>query len=170
MVILFSGRKNAVEKEIIEILSGCGASYISDKTVATNSGNFTIISEYKRTELRLKNGIAVLLDDTDRFDNQVFPHGMVGICEDSNQKALGLFGASGIPVISCGMNAKNTVSLSSLGSDSLLASLQRSVTDCYGNEVDPAEFKIKLTKAYSPFAVMASAAVLLLKGIPPRRF
>ena len=68
------------------------------------------------------------------------------------------------------MSGKNTVTLSSLGSTSLLASLQRTVTDLCGNEVDPAEFKIKLTKQYSPFAVMASAAVLLLVGIKPDVF
>ena len=44
------------------------------------------------------------------------------------------------------------------------------VTDFIGNDIDPAEFKIKLTKKYSPFAVMASAAVLLLVGIKPDVF
>lgn len=170
MVILFSGRKCTVEKEIIEILSGYGASYISDKAVSSAEGRFTVISEYKKTDIKLKNGIAVFIDDTDRFANQVFPDGITGVCEDSNLKALSIFKSCGTPVISCGMNGKNTVTLSSLGSTSLLASLQRTVTDLCGNEVDPAEFKIKLTKQYSPFAVMASAAVLLLVGIKPDVF
>ena len=170
MVILFSGRKSAVERDIIEILSGCGANYISDKAVTSGEGGFTIISAYKKTEINLKNGIAVFIDDTDRFDNQIFPDGITGVCEDSNLKALSIFKSCGTPVISCGMSGKNTVTLSSLGSTSLLASLQRTVTDLCGNEVDPAEFKIKLTKQYSPFAVMASAAVLLLVGIKPEVF
>ncbi len=170
MVILFSGRKCAVEKEIIEILSGYGANYISDKAVSSAEGRFTVISEYKKTDIKLKSGIAVFIDDTDRFDNQIFPDGITGVCEDSNLKALSIFKSCGTPVISCGMSGKNTVTLSSLGSTSLLASLQRTVTDLCGNEVDPAEFKIKLTKQYSPFAVMASAAVLLLVGIKPEVF
>lgn len=170
MVILFSGRKSSVEKEIIKILTGCGANYISDKMVAASDGGFTIISEYKKTEIKLKKGIAVFIDDTDRFSGQSFPAGITGICEESNEKALELFKGSNIPVISCGMNAKNTVTLSSLGISSLLAALQRTVTDFRGNEVDPGEFKIKLTREYSPFSVMASAAVLLLNGIIPESF
>ncbi len=170
MVILFSGRKSAAENEIIEILSQYGANYISDKMVSAGMGRFTIISEYKKTDIKLKSGIAVFIDDTDRFNSQVFPDGIIGVCEDSNLKALELFRQSHIPVISCGMNAKNTVTLSSCGSDSLLVSLQRTLTDCSGCEIDPAEFKIKLTKNYSSFAVMASAAVLLLNGVAPEVF
>lgn len=170
MVILFSGRKSTVENEIIEILSRYGANYISDKMVSAGKGRLTIISEYKKTDIKLKNGIAVFIDDTDRFNSQVFPKGIIGICEDGNLKALEIFRESRVPVISCGMNAKNTVTLSSLGSASLLVSLQRTLTDRAGHEVDPAEFKIKLTRNYSPFAVMASAAVLLLNGIVPEVF
>ena len=170
MVILFSGRKSTVEKEIIEILSGYGADYISDKAVSSVGGQFTVISEYKKTDIKLKSGIAVFIDDTDRFDNQIFPDGIIGICEDNNTAALKAFKDSETPVISCGMSAKNTVTLSSFGDASLLASLQRTLTDFKGNEIDPAEFRIKLTKKYSPFAVMASAAVLLIMGIKPDVF
>lgn len=170
MVILFSGRKSTVENEIIEILSRYGANYISDKMVLAGEGRLTIISEYKKTDIKLKNGIAVFIDDTDRFNLQIFPEGIIGICEDENLKALELFSESRIPVISCGMNPKNTVTLSSFGNASLLVSLQRTITDSAGKEVDPAEFKIKLTRDYKPFSVMASAAVLLLNGIVPDVF
>ncbi|MEE1160609.1 MAG: hypothetical protein U0K70_00955 [Acutalibacteraceae bacterium] len=170
MVILFSGRKSAVEKEIIEILCSFGANYISDKAVSSVGGQFTVISEYKKTDIKSKSGIAVFIDDTDRFKNQFFPKGIIGICEDGNLAALKAFKDSETPVITCGMGAKNTVTLSSFGDASLLASLQRTVTDFKGQDIDPAEFKIKLTKRYSPFAVMASAAVLLLIGIKPDTF
>lgn len=170
MVILFSGRKSAVEKEIIEILSGYGADYISDKAVSSVGGRFTVISEYKKTDIKLKSGIAVFIDDTDRFENQCFPDGIIGICEDRNTAALKAFKASHTPVISCGMGAKNTVTLSSFGDASLLTSLQRTVTDFKGKDIEPAEFKIKLTKKYSSFAVMAATAVLLLVGIKPDVF
>lgn len=167
MVILFSGRKNKTEKEIIEILTGVGAGYISDKAIFSGDEQITIISEYKRTELKIDKGIAVFLDDTDRFKGQTFSNGIIGICEDCNKKALELFYESNIPVISCGMNQKNTITLSSINSDTLLASLQRTVTDIRGNEIEPEEFKIKLKKQYLPFSVMASTAILILCGIIP---
>ncbi len=170
MVILFSGRKSKAEKEIIEILTKYGGNYISDKFVSENDGNFTIISVYKKCEIKLKKGIAVFLDDTDRFLNQNLPIGIIGICEETNQKALEIFKQNNVAVISCGIGAKNTVTLSSFNSDNLLASLQRTLTDNSGNEIDPCEFKIKLTKEYSPFSIMSSIAVLLINGILPFEF
>ena len=170
MVILFSGRNSKTEKEIIEILTKYGGNYISDKFVSENTGNFTIISVYKKSEIKLKKGIAVFIDETDRFLCQNLPIGIIGICEDINQKALEIFKQNNIAVISCGINAKNTVTLSSFNSNSLLASLQRTLTDNYGNNIVPSEFKIKLTNKYSPFSVMASIAVLLINGIVPKEF
>lgn len=170
MVILFSNRKNRCENEIIEILTKYGASYISDKCVSENKGNFTIISIYKNTKIDLKSGIAVMIDDLNRFENQVFPIGITGICEDVNTKALQIFKNSGIAVISCGINSKNTITLSSINNDDLLTSLQRTLNDNLGNNIYPSEFKIKLTKKYLPFSIMASVAILLINGITPNEF
>lgn len=170
MVILFSGRKSKTEKEIIEILTKHGGNYISDKFVSENEGKFTIISVYKKTEIKLKKGIAIFIDETDRFKKQTFPIGIIGICEDNNLSALQLFKQSNNAVISCGISAKNTVTLSSFNSETLLASLQRSLIDNCGNPIDPCELKIKLTKNYSSFSIMASIAVLLLNGITPQQF
>ena len=68
------------------------------------------------------------------------------------------------------MNSKNTITLSSFGDKSLLATLQRSIIDRNGLEIEPSEFKIKLKKNYNPFSVMASCAILLLCGIKPDKF
>lgn len=170
MVILFSGRKSDTEKEIIEILTGYGGNYISDKKVYGSDGAFTVISEYKKTELVIKKGIAVIIDDTDRFERQIFPKGIIGICESSNKQALEIFEKNRIPIISCGMNSKNTVTISSLNNKNLLLALQRTIIGLNENETEPGEFKIKLKKDYKPFSVMASAAVLLLYGILPCEF
>lgn len=170
MVILFSDRKNRIEKEITEILTFAGADYISDKTIYSGEGFFSVISEYKKIDLKIKNGIAVFCGNADRFKTQVFPENIIGICEDTNTAALQLFKINRIPVISCGMNSKNTITLSSIIDNELLASLQRSIYDINGKKLEPAEFKIKLNKNYSPFSVMASLAVLLLKGIIPKEF
>lgn len=168
MVILFCDRKSKTEKEIIDILTFVGADYISDKKVCSGKGIFTIISEYKKTELNIEKGIAVFCDNTERFIGQTFPKGIIGICEDTNKNALKLFSQSKISVISCGMNGKNTVTLSSLGDKELLATLQRCVVNNFGEKIDPADFKIKLKNDYNSFSVMASVAIMLLKGILPR--
>ena len=170
MVILFSGRNCAAEKQLIEILSAHGANYISDKQVLQSGGDFTVISEYKKTDIRLQSGVAVLIDDTDRFAEQRFPGGMIGICEDTNRRALEIFQKSGLPVITCGMNAKSTITFSSMGEHSLLVALQRGLTDRNGKQLYPEEFRVSLKKQYHPFAVMAALAILLVNGIRPKEF
>ena len=170
MVVLFSNRKNNIEKEIIKILTKYGANYISDKIITKNKSTFTIISEYKATTLNLNKGIAVFLDDTERFSSQKFPEGFIGICEDTNIKALDIFKNSKIPVITCGMSNKNTVTVTSLSSNFLISSIQRSICNCFGEETEPAEYKIKLTNKYLPISVMFCTSILLLNGIIPFEF
>ena len=109
----------------------------------------SIITEYEKISIKAKNSIAVFAGNTENLRD---------IME------------SGIPVITCGMNPKNTVTLSSLTAASALVSLQRTVTDIFGYEAEPGEFRIKLNRGYSPFAVTASAAVFLLSGILPDEF
>ncbi|MBQ3052406.1 MAG: hypothetical protein IJD55_01755 [Clostridia bacterium] len=170
MVMLFSDRKNKIEKEIIEILTGCGANYISDRAVFSGNSPITIISVYKKTDLKLNKGIAVMLDNTDKFANQDLPYGIIGICEDTNINALEIFYKNNISVISCGMNSKNTLTLSSLNNENLFITLQRTITDIFKKEIDPSEFKIKLKKDYQPFSIMASIAIMLLCGVEPTEF
>lgn len=170
MVLLFSGRKNKTEKEIISILCKYGANYISDKIVSSSNGSFTIVSEYKITDVNMQNGIAIFIDDSKRFENQELPYSILGICEENNINALNTFKQNGVSVISCGMNCKNTVTLSSSNSLSTLVTLQRVIFDNNGNEIEPGEYIIKLTNDYSPFSIMASATILILHGITPKIF
>lgn len=170
MVLLFADRKSVYEKEIIEILKNYGGNYISDKTVFSGKNKFTLISRYKSAEIDSYQGVAVFCDNTEKFANQILPCGFIGICEDSNKNALENFKRNNIPVICCGMNSKNTVTISSINSNTLFASLQRTVQNCELKDIEPTEFKIKLKKHYKPFSVMACVAVLLLKGIIPNEF
>lgn len=170
VVILFADRKSRTEKEIIDILTLFGANHISDKTVCSQEGVFTVVSEYKNIDIKLKSGIAVLCDTTQRFNKQSLPLGIIGICEDTNINALNLFYKNHIPVISCGMGNKNTITLSSLENNIMFVTLQRKITDIKGRIIEPAEFKITLKKNYSPFSVMASVAIILLEGLAPKKF
>lgn len=168
MVILFSNRKNRTEKEIIDILTGAGATYISDRAVFSGKSNITIISEYKKTDIKINKGVAIITDDTERFKDQKFSKEIIGICEDCNKKALSVFSKSPIAVISCGMSPKNTITLSSRSENTLLLSLQRTITDIFGNTIEPAEFLIRIKNNYSEFPIMASIAVMLIYGIIPK--
>ncbi len=170
MVLLLSDRKNKCENEIIEILSKYGGQHISDKFIGTDSGKFTILSLYKKSTVNLSKGIAVFLDEGKRFINQELPLGIIGICEETNKTALEIFKNNGIAVICCGLSSKNSITLSSMGDQQLFATLQRSIQNYDGKIIDPCEIKIKFSKNYQPFSIMASAAILLLSNITPQEF
>lgn len=168
MVILLSGRRNRIEKEIIEILTNAGATYISDRAIFSGKNNITIVSEYQKTDIKVNKGVAIIIDDSGRFVGQLFSKEIIGICEDCNKQALSVFSKSPVAVITCGMGAKNTVTVSHKSEHSILISLQRTITDIYGATLEPAEFLIQLKNNYSEFSLMASIAVLLLYGIIPK--
>ncbi len=164
MVILFSNRKSKLEKEILEILTAWGADFITDKSVTVTGGYFTVAVCYKKTDLALKKGIALILDDTDRFKALNLPQGIYGICEDKNSSAIEIFSKNNIPVVTCGSNHKNTLTLSSINERDFVITLQREITDLNGKPVYPADFILSFKKSYSPQAVLLSTAVLCLSG------
>lgn len=170
MVVLFSNRKSKAEKEIVDILTACGADFISDKTVCAKGGYFTLTVFYKPTDLKIEKGIVLILDNTEKFLPQSLPDGTIGICEDCNSNALKIFEKNNIPVISCGNSSKNTITISSINDRNIIVTLQREITDKFGNIIYPGDYKIALSKDYSPFAVLSSAAILLLNGITPNKF
>ncbi len=110
-------------------------------------------------------GIVLNIDDTHRFEKQKLPQSLVGVCEDNNQTALKIFKANGLPVITCGNNPKNTLTISSIDNNSYVVTLQREIIDINGNMVYPADYKFSFDKTYSSQAVMLSCAVLCLLGI-----
>ncbi len=170
LVILLSTRKSRREKEIVKILQKYGADYISDKILSAKNGKFIVIGIYKKTEIAIDKGIVIFVEKNPRFIDQKFPIGLVGVCEENNNTALQTLKKSKNAVISFGINNKNTITLSSITEDTLLATLQRSIYDISGNLLEPCELKIKLTEKFSPFAVMSAVAILLYNGIIPKEF
>ncbi len=170
LVILFTERKSKYEKEIIEILEKYGANHFSDKSISDNGGSFTVISIYKPTSLSIKNAIAVFLEANEKFIFQVYPIGIIGICEDTNIPALENFKQNHNAVITCGICNKNTLTISSFGEKYVLVTLQRAIIDLKGNKIEPREYKISLTKPYSEYSILSATAILITKGIYPESF
>ena len=146
MIILLTDRKNKCEKEIIEILTKYGATHISDKHIAGGNSNLTILSLYKISELKINKGIIVFIDNGKRFMGQSIPIGITGICEESNTSALNVLKENKIEAVCCGIGNKNTITLSSIGTNKLFACLQRTLQNSNGKIIEQGEFKIKLTK------------------------
>ncbi len=151
MVVLLGNKNSKIEKEILEILS--------------KYKEITVQSFSKAKNIQSLCKIAVFCNNAKEFESLILDKKIIGICENANPTALKVFQKSEINVISCGINSKNTVTISSLTENNISVTLQRTVTDFCGIDTEPCEITVKLTKSYNPYSVMASTAILILYGI-----
>ena len=170
MVFLFSDSQSAEQREITEILRRHGADVISGSEATFHHAPFLLVCVSAPLKLEADNGIAIFTSDCDGFRDQQLPGRLSGVCEADNKTALAVFKRNQNPVITCGMDPRNALTLSGVWEYAVSVGLQRALPDPNGAELSPAEYPIRLTKPYTPFAVLASTAALLTEGILPVRF
>ena len=69
-----------------------------------------------------------------------------------------------LPAITCGLFAKDTITLSSIERDSAVINLQRSVTCFNGETAEPQEIPVRFERPVDSYLLMAYAAILILTG------
>ena len=169
MVFLFSERNSREEEEITEILCRNGAG-ITATGMPPSSASFPLFIIRNPDILEAANGVAIFTSDCRAFSRRALPFPLTGVCEQGNHTALSIFKRNQIPAVVCGMDHRNTLTLSSVSEGAVLAGLQRSLTDKNGREIPPAEYPVTLSGPYCRFAVLASAAALLFEGFSPESF
>ncbi len=165
MVLLFSSRKSKLKQEICEILTARGADYFCDNCCFATGGCFCIYNFFKAPEIKLKRGIALIIDNAEKFKNLSLPLGTLGVCFENDKSALRILQKSGCYTVTCGNNSKNTLTLSSIMEKDYIISLQRELTDINGSKLCAQDFKISVEKSYSNEAVLLATAVLCLLGL-----
>lgn len=90
----------------------------------------------------------------------------IAIVNAENTAVLRQLSASGIRTVPCGLSAHDTMTLASATEESLVVSLQRSLTDFSGEAVEPMEFPVHNPQAVSlsRYLLMAFCAVCCLTG------
>lgn len=88
----------------------------------------------------------------------------VAIVNSSDQKLLSLVAQRHIKAITCGFSNVDTLTLSSLTSDSAVISLQRQVKAFDGSILEPFDLPVSFSSYFEPFSLLYSAAVLCLLG------
>lgn len=86
----------------------------------------------------------------------------VAIANSRNSRQLDALARLGIPIISCGMLAKDTLTYSSRTDDGVVISLQRSVSSLYGKEIEPLEVPLMLPARVCGYSLLAYAALCIL--------
>lgn len=84
----------------------------------------------------------------------------MAVCNEDDAKSLKTLHRLGIPVISCGMCQKSTITLSSLKNETVMIALQRQITNSSGQSVPVQE--ISVARDGSLYPLMAITAVRLI--------
>lgn len=71
-------------------------------------------------------------------------------------------GMKNISLITLGMGSRSTLCCSSISSDRIMVSLQRSIRNFFGEIIEPAEFFLRASPGQSQYTSMACLAVKLL--------
>ena len=159
MIVLLSDKENKTEKQIIKYLTA------NRTQVKENTVNF--ISLHSQAE-EIAAKTVIVTGRCKSFRKQLISKKTMAICHENNTDALRLFKSNRLSVITCGRGGKNTVSISSITDNTLLLSLQRSITDINGNIIEPCEIKVKLKDSKVGFAELATTIVLLIYGNYPQ--
>ena len=88
----------------------------------------------------------------------------VAIVDSSDEGLLQHVSDTKLPAITCGLRSRDTITLSSMDTDSAVIDLRRSISCLSGSSVEPAEFPLRFETPLDSFLLMAVAAILILSG------
>lgn len=132
---------------------------------------------------RIGTGREIMLLDTDRLSSIKLDHCILLMKTDASPSELSLLSGSTvavansenglqlaelselqIPVLTCGMRPKDTLTYSSCGQDNVVIALQRTITTVDGSRVEPLELPIADTFGIDGYPLLAYTALRLLLG------
>lgn len=88
----------------------------------------------------------------------------VVIVDSCDEAQLRQVSGWGLPAVTCGLGARDTITLSSMRGDSAVINLQRSITCFDGSVAEPQEFPIRLSAPTDHYLLMAVASIYILTG------
>lgn len=86
----------------------------------------------------------------------------LGILSSEDTAGAQLFSQMKLTTITCGLSGKDSLTLSSITSDSAVICLQRTIRSLSGQEIDPGEIPVTLTRPIDRYSLLAAVAVALL--------
>lgn len=118
-------------------------------------------------EIRAREVIAVYRDRAPAFPAIVGARQVVAVVNSGNESLGPAVSSTGFPAVTCGLFAKDTLTLSSITADSAVLDVRRSIQCLDGTAVEPQEIPVRTTGRVDSFTLMAAAAVMMLTGHLP---
>lgn len=140
----------------------------ADLTSITNNYSSTdelvFVSACSFTKIHTENCVLVFPEGIGAMPNEFICDNAVAVVFSSDNCAANPLNSHDIALITCGVSSKDTLTYSSHAGNSLLVSLQRSVTALNGTIYEPFEAVVKLNSPDDLSSAMACFAVRLSLG------
>ena len=99
------------------------------------------------------------------FDKKILGEGKaVAVVDSSDAGLLEHFSQTKIPAITCGLNRRDTISLSSMSESQAVLDIRRGITCFDGTVIEPQEIPVRMKAPAYCFSLMAAASVIILSG------
>lgn len=126
---------------------------------------FVLCEGNQMQELAFSRGM-VIFDHPDDLSSipSGLSEGMTYLVEEGDSHALFALNMRDVLTITCGMSSKATLTISSIGEEKSVVSLQREAVDLKGNRLLPKEVAVRLCQKTDDYLLMVITAILLLTG------
>jgi len=96
------------------------------------------------------------------------PRHAIAVVNSCDERALASASSTKVPAITCGLSPRDTITLSSIASDSAVINLQRTVGCFDGTTAEPQEIPVKFGTPIDSFHLMALACIFILCADIPK--
>ncbi|MEG1874359.1 MAG: hypothetical protein RR185_02220 [Angelakisella sp.] len=111
--------------------------------------------------------LLVFAEPARRAERVEVPGDCVIIADLADEAAASYAVRRGLRLLDCGLSSKATLTFSSIGQDTEVVSLQRSITDAAGRRIEPLDIPLSIKRGpYYP--MLAAVGILLLSGVSDR--
>lgn len=115
----------------------------------------------------LESALFLFKNRISHFTGLSIPAGCLAIVDAGNLAALSVLKKSGVSAITCGMSARDTLTLSSSKERSAAVCIQRQMVSLSGRTLDEREIPVSFESRHDPFSILAACAVLMLADREP---
>ena len=124
--------------------------------ILTDSQHFARIEA--ATQLIICKGLCEMGRVNGSFKNAI------AIVDSDDGEPLPAVSSTNLPVITCGLSKKDSITLSSIGREQVVVSVQRSIQCMNGSIAEPQEIPFRLSGPVDHFVLMALTAIVLFLG------
>ncbi len=162
--IFVTGNKSDREIENLirtRLTESYSITYINDNEITeTGCGYKLLVLDSERPHINVCSGILLMKENGEVPDN--LPESITAIINMDNPLQIKAIQQSGVRAVTCGAGSMATVSFSSETEDTLVVSLNRSITALSGKIIQPLEVPVRKQEAekYSLMSYMALRLIL----------